>query len=204
MDGLKLLIGRDLIDHLGLAVTQSSSVQGNQVNTISASSEYKEFFAKIFPNLISRLGTSKNHVAKINFHEDFQPRHQKDRRIPINLQDKVNMELKKILDKKHTIKVSSCPEKYFLSPIVISVNKDQSIKLVLESTKLNKGIHKNKYQMPIIDTLIESISQQISAPAPQETTYVSTLDLKYAYNQLNPDSKLILANHCNFKKKVET
>ena len=107
------------------------------------------------------------------------------------------MEQKKIIRQKHTIKVSSCPEKYFLSPIVVSVNKYQSVKLVLESTILNKAIHKNKYQMPIIDTLIESISQQISAPAPQETTYVSTLDLKYAYNQLNPDSNT--ANHCNFK-----
>ena len=41
--------------------------------------------------------------------------------------------------------------------------------------------------MPNIDTLIESISQQISAPAPQDT-YFSTSDLKYAYSQLNLDS----------------
>ena len=38
-----------------------------------------------------------------------------------------------------------------------------------------------------IDELIKSISQQISAPAPQETTYFSTLDLKNAYSQLNLD-----------------
>ena len=34
--------------------------------------------------------------------------------------------------------------------------------------------------MPNIDTLIESISQQISAPALQNKTYFSTLDLMYA------------------------
>ena len=50
--------------------------------------------------------------------------------------------------------------------------------------------------MPNIDTLIESISQQISAPASQNTTYFSTLDLKYGYSQLNFDSNT--ANHCNF------
>ena len=50
--------------------------------------------------------------------------------------------------------------------------------------------------MPNIDTLIESISQQISAPAPQNTTYFSTIDLKYAYSQLNLDANT--ANHCNF------
>ena len=51
--------------------------------------------------------------------------------------------------------------------------------------------------MPKIDTFIESISQQISAPAPQNTTYFSTIDLKYAYSQLNLDANT--ANHCNFK-----
>ena len=61
---------------------------------------------------------------------------------------------------------------------------------------LNKAIHKNKYRMPNIDTLIESISRQISAPASQNTSYFSTLDLKYAYSQLNLDSNT--ANHCNF------
>ena len=50
VDGLKSLIGRDLLGYLGLAVTQSFSEQGNQVNTISSSSEFKEHFAKTFLN----------------------------------------------------------------------------------------------------------------------------------------------------------
>ena len=50
--------------------------------------------------------------------------------------------------------------------------------------------------MPNIDTLVESISQQISAPASQNITYFSTIDLKYAYSQLNLD--INTANHCNF------
>ena len=135
-------------------------------------------------------------MAKSNFHKDFQSRHQNGRRIPINLQDKVNKELKKLLDKKHIIKLSSCLDKFFISPIVITVKTDQAIKLALDSKILNKAIHKNNYQMPNIDTLIESISQQIGAPAPQNTTYFSTLDLKYAYSQLNLDPNT--ENHGNF------
>ena len=50
--------------------------------------------------------------------------------------------------------------------------------------------------MPNIDTLIESFAQQISAPASQNTTYFSILDLKYAYSQINLDHNT--ANHCNF------
>ena len=195
-DGLKPLIGRDLFDRLGLAVAQSSSVKGNQVNTIVSSLEFNEHIAKSFPNLILRIGKLKNHVAKSNFHKDIQPRHQKGRRIRINLQDKVNKELQKLLDENHIIKLSSCPDKYFISPIVVRVKKDQTNKLALDSKILNKAVHKNKYQMPNIDTLIQSISQQISAPASHDTTYFSTLDLKYAYCQLNLDPNS--ANYCNF------
>ena len=53
-----------------------------------------------FPEFISRTGRYKNHVAKSKFHKDFQPKHQKGRRIPINLQEKVNIELDKLLDEK--------------------------------------------------------------------------------------------------------
>ena len=79
---------------------------------------------------------------------------------------------------------------------MVTVKKYQTIKLALDSKILNKAIHKNKYQMSIIGTLIESISQQISAPASQHTTYFSTLDLKYACSQLNLDTNT--ANRCNF------
>ena len=154
-----------MFEQLGLAVTQSAFLKGNRVNKI-ASPEFKEQIAKTFPDLVSRIGRSKSHVAKSKFHKDFQSRHQKGRRIPINLQDKVNTELKKLLAEKHIIKLSSCPDKYFLSLIVVTVKKDQKIKLALDSKVLNKAIHKDKYQTPNIDTLIESISQQIRAPAP--------------------------------------
>ena len=156
-DELKSLIGRDLFAQLGLDVTQSTFLQkGNRINNI-ASPEFKEQIAKTFPSLVSRIGRLKSHVAKSKFHKDFQPRHQKGRRIPINLQDKVNTELRKLLAEKHIIKLSSCPDKYFISPIVVTVKKDQTIKLALDSKVLNKAIHKNKYQMPNIDKLIESI-----------------------------------------------
>ena len=176
-------------------MTQFTSQKGICVNNIS-SPEFKEIIAKAFPELVSRIGRSKNHVAKSKFHKDFQPRHQKGRRIPINLQEKINTELKKWLDEKHIVKLSSCPDENFISPIVVTVKKDQTIKLALDSKVLNKAINKNKYQMPNNDTLVESISQQISAPASQNTTYFSTIDLKYAYSQLN----LVIntADLCNF------
>ena len=51
--------------------------------------------------------------------------------------------------------------------------------------------------MPNIDTLVESISQQICAPASQNTANFSMIGLKYAYSQLH-NLDINTANHCNF------
>ena len=50
--------------------------------------------------------------------------------------------------------------------------------------------------MPNIDKLIDTIRQNLNTTASQETSYLSTLDLKYAYSQLNLDPET--ARHCNF------
>ena len=126
-------MGRVLFNQLGIAVTQCSFSPGNQVNAILPTFELKELIEKTFPNLISHVGKSKTHVLKLNFHKKFQSRHQKGRRIPMNLQDKVNIELKKMLDEKHIIKFTNCPDKNFISPIIVTVKKDQTIKLAMDS-----------------------------------------------------------------------
>ena len=68
--GLKSLIGRDLFDQLGLAVTQSTFLKGDRVNNI-ASPEFKEQIANTFPGLVSCIGRSKSHIAKSKFHKIF-------------------------------------------------------------------------------------------------------------------------------------
>ena len=60
------------------------------------------------------------------------------------------------------MKLQECSDKYFVSPIVITVKKDGSKKLALESRELNKQVHKNKYQMPNIDELVDGVSQIIA------------------------------------------
>ena len=130
------------------------------------------------------------------FHKNFTTTHPKGRRVPINLQPLVNDELKKQLAEKHIINLNSCSDKNFISPIVMTVKRDKTVKLALNSKIWNKSIHKNKYQMPNIHNFIDTIQQNLNTDASQETAYVSTLDLKYEYSQLILDPKK--ARHCNF------
>ena len=130
-------------------------------------------------------------------HKDFIPTYQKGRRgVPIDHQPLVNEQLKKLLAEKHIIKLNSCSDKNFISLIVITVKRDKTVKLALNSKLLNKSNHKMKYQMPNSDNLIDTIRQNLNTNASHETAYVSNLDLKYAYSQLNLDPET--AKHCNF------
>ena len=196
-DGHKNIIGRDLFATLGLAVVQQQPETGKCVYNINNSvCKIKETIATQFPHLVSRIGLSKTHVAKSKFHQKFTAKHQKGRRVPINLQPRVSEELERLQTEDHIEKLSSCSDEHFISPIVITVKKDQSIKQALDSKVLNKAKHKNIYQMPNIEMLIYTISQHLTDTQNDQKAYFTTLDLKYAYDQLKWHQDT--AKHCNF------
>ena len=187
----------DSISEAATVGTTTSVIQSKQVANIDQNQcPIKRQISFDFPELITRVGKSLKHSVKCTFHSEFTPTHQNGRRVPINLQPLVNIELKKLLDEKHIIKLNSCSDKNFISPIVITVKRDKTVKLALDSKILNKSIHKNEYQMPNIDNLIDTIQQNLNTSASQETAYYSTLDLKYAHRQLKLDPET--ARHCNF------
>ena len=61
--------------------------------------------------------------------------------------------------------------------------------------KINKYIHKNKYQMPNIDLLLDNIAQVVKSDKSNQTLF-STLDLRYAYSQIPLDKAA--REQCNF------
>ena len=94
-DGLKSLIGRDLFEVLGTSITHIlCSDEGSMVNTITSQCPFKTRITNQFPQLISRIGSSKVHIVKSKSHKNFQPKHQKGIRVPINIQDQNNNDIK--------------------------------------------------------------------------------------------------------------
>ena len=100
-----------------------------------------------------------------------------------HLQERVEGELNKLMDQNHIIKLDKCSDRQIISPIVITVKKDQTVKLALDSKKINKFIHKNKYQMPNIELLLDNIAQVVKSDKSKQTLF-STLHLRYAYSQI--------------------
>ena len=103
------LMGRDDLQKLGIALQQKPNKSpGNQINSISTIQTEKNIIKWIYnkyPHLCTRLGKSKNHIAKSIFKQNHNPTQQKGRRVPLHLLEKVERELDKlihqIIENKH-------------------------------------------------------------------------------------------------------
>ena len=123
------IIGRDLMQNLGLQIVQRTpeqkvmSVQGEQPRAEMPSEEdslvpWQTYFSEQFNNLFHRVGKIKNYKVHAEIFERLMPIQQKRRRVPITLRDKVDIRS------------------------IITVKKDGSVKLALESWELNNQVHK--------------------------------------------------------------
>ena len=188
------LLGRDVLSKFRFALSQK---QGKQINQISTELSFKTKVLEQFPHLCTRKGKSKIHIAKSDIKDNIFPTQHKGRRVPLHLTDKVDKEIKHLLDTGQIIKLDKCSDDVFISPIVITVKHDKSIKLALDSQLLNDAINKNKYQMQSIDNLMDAVEKYLSdnKHIPGEFLF-SKIDLKYAYSQipLHPT----IQKHCNF------
>ena len=160
------LMGRDVLQKLGITLQQQQCKSpGNKIHAINSIETEKNIIKWIYnkyPHLCTRLGKSKNHIAKSIFKRNQNPIQQKGRRIPLHLLEKVEMELDKLIQAKQITKLEKCPNDLFASTVVITVKKDKSVKITLDSKNLNKAIQKNKYQMQSIDHLVDAVALYIT------------------------------------------
>ena len=144
------IIGRVLTPELGLMLVQAPSEQG--VHNIQPDGstleldddldDWQKHFSKQFHHGFCRVGRIRNYKVQVEIFKNLIPIQQKGRRVPISLQEKVDKEIDKLLEQGHIQKLEDCSDKNFVSPIVITLKKDSSVKLALESRELNKQVQK--------------------------------------------------------------
>ena len=187
----RAILGIDLLKPLEIHLKKqhSPNAEGKNVNSVEKTStcSIKTEVATKYKNLTTILGRSKNHKVKSQFKNNFTPAHQRGRRVPLHLEKQVEEELKNLQNNGHITKLEKCSDEFYISAIAITVKKDKSIKLALDSKTINKAIHKNKYQMHNIDCLMDNIAQTITESSDEVKELFSTLELRYAYSQLPLD-----------------
>ena len=91
-------------------------------------------------NITTPKRFAENQTDK-NVEVDIQPKdgvkliQQKSRPIPIHLQPAVEKEIEKLKRQRHIERANNIDENCFVSPAVITIKKDKSVKIVLDSRK---------------------------------------------------------------------
>ena len=89
---------------------------------------------------------------------------QKARPIPLELQEEVGKELDKLIKTGPLEKMKHIDEDCFVSPVVITVKNDKSIKIAIDSRKLNDSCIKIRPHMPNMEVSLNQISVEITRP----------------------------------------
>ena len=184
------LLRLDWLDKLEIGL------QGNKNTNIIRHIETDERRQKIvdeYEDLFKNNHTIKDLTIDLQLKKDTKPV-QKVRPVPIHFQKTVKKELEKLIESGHLEKADKTTENCFVSPAVITIKKDKSVKIALDSRKLNEACVKRKAAMPNVEELISKISAEITRSSGE--IWMSKIDLDYAYGQ----TKLTVeaAKHCVF------
>ena len=148
-------------------------------NSISENTQIVENF----PDLFRNNTTIKDAEINIQLKPGHYPVKQKARPIPLHLPETVGKKIKKVTKSEHLEKVKQVNEDCFVSPIVITVKNDISVKIALDSRKLNDSCIKVQPHMPNMEELLNQISVEITKDRTKELR-ITKLDLDYAYGQM--------------------
>ena len=180
------ILGLDWMQRL--KINLSSNNEAIQIHNIKLDNTDKKIrkLQNDFKDLFYNNKEIKNFSVKVQLKEGPQIIQQKGRPIPIHLQDQVALELKRLIKHGYLERATEITEDCFVSPAVITVKKDKSIKIALDSRKLNKVTNKRKAQMPNMEELTSRISKKISE-GKEGKILATKLDFDYAYSQIKLD-----------------
>ena len=97
----------------------------------NSQSEKRRIIEK-FPDLFRNNTTIKDADIKIQLKPGHYPVNQKGRPIPLHLQEAVGKGIETLMKSGHLEKVKHVDEDCFVSPVVIAVKSDKSVKLALD------------------------------------------------------------------------
>ena len=181
------LLGMDWMKKFKLTISKIQLAENNQ-------SEREKVFNK-FPDLFENNETIKDTEINIQLKPGHYPVKQKARPIPLHLQDDVGRELEKLIKSGHLEKINDVDEDCFVSPVVITVKSDKSVKIALDSRKLNDSCIKMRPHMPNMEELLNQISVEITRDRTVKL-FISKIDLDYAYGQMRLSEET--SRHCVF------
>ena len=185
------LLGLDWLDKLEIGLQGSKKT--NVIRHVTEDERRKRIINE-YEDLFKNNHTIKDLKIDILLKKDVKPIQQKGQPVPIHFKKIVREELEKVIDKGHLEKADKTTENCFISLAVITIKKDKSVKIALDSRKLNDACMKRKAAMPIMEEMISKISAKIAEG--NGDIWTSKIDLDYAYGLAKLSKEA--ARHCAF------
>ena len=178
---------------LGVNWLKQLPITINKIQLDESINQSETIYAK-FNKLFETNHTIKNIEVKIQIKPGCYPIQQKARPIPYHLQKDVKNELNRLIKSGHLERLETIEEDCFVSPVVITVKKDKTVKIALDARKLNDSCVKKRPHMPNME-LLNQISAELSKND-RDPIWISVVALDYAYGQMKlaPET----SKHCNF------
>ena len=148
------LLGMDWMKIFKLTTGRIQLAENNQSE--------KERIINNFPDLFEMNETIKDTEIKIQLKPGIFPVTQKARPVPLHLQEDVGKKLEKLIKSGHLEKIKDVDEDCFISPVVITVKSDKSVKIALDSRKLNDSCIKMRPHLPNMEELLNQILVEIT------------------------------------------
>ena len=140
------LLGMDWMKKFNLTIGNIRTEENNQSEKIRVIGK--------FPDLFKNNTTIKDTEINIQPKPGHSPVKQKARPIPLHLKEDVGKELERLIKTRHLKKVKHADEDCFVSPVVITVKNNKSVKIALDSRKLNDSCIKIRPHMPNMEELL--------------------------------------------------
>ena len=169
------LLGMDWLKKFKLTIGNIRLDDNNQ-------SEKRQIVEK-FPDLFKNNTTIKDAEISIQLKPGHYPVKQKARPIPLHIQEAVGKEIENLTKSGHLERVKQVDEDCFVSQVVITMKNDKSVKIALDSRKLNDSCIKFRPHMPNMEELLNQISVAITKDRTKKLM-ISKIDLDYAYGQM--------------------
>ncbi len=169
--GLKIIQDAEdsIEDRLKPTKRGESDSEGERAACVESKvNQLKRETLKKFQALFVENKTLKQFKYKVEFKLDFTVEQQKRRRIPIHVQEAVEKELQRLIKEEHITKLEQVGENVFVSPAVVAVKGDGSVKIAMDAVRLNKQIVKETSQMPNLSELLDQVSIEITTDKDEE------------------------------------
>ena len=138
----------DIISLLDMDWMKALKLTTNRLQLAKNSqSERERMFGKI-QDLFENNETIKDTELNIQLKPGHYPVKQKARPIPLHLPEDVRREIEKLIRTGHLERINDVDGDCFVSPVVFTVKGDKSVKIALDSPKLNDSCIKMRPHMP--------------------------------------------------------